>query len=204
MPLGTRTHHPSTSAKLAPGPRTSGQPRAVAQLGSALDWGSRGRRFKSCQPDKRRRGPDIIRPSSSFPGRVARTCEQVGPRSEGPHPRRSREWGSDGDKSTTCQAVPAPSTARRRERAGYVPQTHIRLDARSKCRRPRQLAMCGPLPLPRAPPSNKQLAFSIEVPPRRALSHPHELLRTSKKKVNNNHRDGHASIRGEYSVTKSR
>ena len=25
--------------------------RAVAQLGSALDWGSRGRRFKSGQPD---------------------------------------------------------------------------------------------------------------------------------------------------------
>ena len=25
--------------------------RAVAQLGSALDWGSRGRKFKSCQPD---------------------------------------------------------------------------------------------------------------------------------------------------------
>jgi hypothetical protein len=24
----------------------------VAQLGSALDWGSRGRRFKSCQPDR--------------------------------------------------------------------------------------------------------------------------------------------------------
>ena len=23
----------------------------MAQLGSALDWGSRGRRFKSCQPD---------------------------------------------------------------------------------------------------------------------------------------------------------
>ncbi len=28
--------------------------RAVAQLGSALDWGSRGRRFKSCQPDRKR------------------------------------------------------------------------------------------------------------------------------------------------------
>jgi secreted PhoX family phosphatase len=27
--------------------------RAVAQFGSALDWGSRGRRFKSCQPDQR-------------------------------------------------------------------------------------------------------------------------------------------------------
>ncbi len=25
--------------------------RDVAQLGSALDWGSRGRRFKSCRPD---------------------------------------------------------------------------------------------------------------------------------------------------------
>ena len=25
--------------------------RAVAQFGSALDWGSRGRRFESCQPD---------------------------------------------------------------------------------------------------------------------------------------------------------
>jgi hypothetical protein len=28
--------------------------RDVAQLGSALDWGSRGRRFKSCRPDGRR------------------------------------------------------------------------------------------------------------------------------------------------------
>ena len=33
-------------------PRTLGRrQRAVAQLGSALDWGSSGRRFKSCQPD---------------------------------------------------------------------------------------------------------------------------------------------------------
>ena len=39
-------------------------PRAVAQLGSALDWGSRGRRFKSCQPDwdEQRRVP----PPASF------------------------------------------------------------------------------------------------------------------------------------------
>ena len=28
-------------------------PRAVAQLGSALDWGSRGRGFESRQPDKK-------------------------------------------------------------------------------------------------------------------------------------------------------
>ena len=26
--------------------------RDVAQFGSALDWGSRGRRFKSCRPDQ--------------------------------------------------------------------------------------------------------------------------------------------------------
>jgi GTPase len=32
-------------------PSTEGL-RAVAQFGSALDWGSRGRRFKSCQPDR--------------------------------------------------------------------------------------------------------------------------------------------------------
>ena len=36
--------------------------RAVAQLGSALDWGSRGRRFKSCQPDQRfRRSEAVLR-----------------------------------------------------------------------------------------------------------------------------------------------
>jgi hypothetical protein len=29
--------------------------RDVAQLGSALDWGSRGRRFKSCRPDRVKR-----------------------------------------------------------------------------------------------------------------------------------------------------
>src|SRR6185503_20923979 len=34
--------------------------RAVAQLGSALDWGARGREFKSRQPDK---PMDAIRPS---------------------------------------------------------------------------------------------------------------------------------------------
>src|SRR5258707_15189604 len=34
-----------------PLPAISAAPRAVAQFGSALDWGSSGRRFKSCQPD---------------------------------------------------------------------------------------------------------------------------------------------------------
>src|SRR3954468_10882513 len=32
-------------------PAIPAAPRAVAQFGSALDWGSSGRRFKSCQPD---------------------------------------------------------------------------------------------------------------------------------------------------------
>ena len=35
-----------------PLPAIPAAPRAVAQLGSALDWGSSGRRFKSCQPDQ--------------------------------------------------------------------------------------------------------------------------------------------------------
>jgi hypothetical protein len=35
------------------------KPRAVAQLGSALDWGSRGRKFKSCQPDN---GSEVKKP----------------------------------------------------------------------------------------------------------------------------------------------
>lgn len=32
----------------------------MAQFGSALDWGSSGRRFKSCQPDKRKHHPTCI------------------------------------------------------------------------------------------------------------------------------------------------
>ena len=42
---------PSGVGSLTPG--TPGGDRDVAQLGSALDWGSRGRRFKSCHPDAR-------------------------------------------------------------------------------------------------------------------------------------------------------
>lgn len=40
-------------AKLIAHP-TTGCGRDVAQFGSALDWGSRGRRFKSCRPDGRK------------------------------------------------------------------------------------------------------------------------------------------------------
>ena len=39
--------------------RLSGD-RDVAQLGSALDWGSRGRRFKSCRPDQYRRRSEAV------------------------------------------------------------------------------------------------------------------------------------------------
>ena len=60
--------------------------RAVAQLGSALDWGSRGRRFKSCQPD--RLGPDLftqvrprfhVAPDSRIPLVPFRPWAQFGP-----------------------------------------------------------------------------------------------------------------------------
>src|SRR5579875_1563000 len=41
----------AVSGRLSTCCRRSGGDRAVAQFGSALDWGSSGRRFKSCQPD---------------------------------------------------------------------------------------------------------------------------------------------------------
>ena len=43
-----------------PLPAIPAAPRAVAQLGSALDWGSRGRRFESCQPDRRKPAPTSV------------------------------------------------------------------------------------------------------------------------------------------------
>ena len=46
------------------GPASGTERRDVAQLGSALDWGSRGRRFKSCHPDAYRR-ISAIRPGKS-------------------------------------------------------------------------------------------------------------------------------------------
>jgi hypothetical protein len=48
--------------------------RAVAQLGSAPDWGSGGRRFKSCQPDHEGRSKNCSKnctkeePSRVIPG----------------------------------------------------------------------------------------------------------------------------------------
>ena len=56
--------HPLVSVWFRCSQLTSGEIRAVAQLGSALDWGSRGRRFKSCQPDhcdvsRHRQQPDL-------------------------------------------------------------------------------------------------------------------------------------------------
>lgn len=47
-------------------PRGERKPRAVAQLGSAPDWGSGGRKFKSCQPDGEM-SQDI---------KIARTCSR--------------------------------------------------------------------------------------------------------------------------------
>ena len=40
--------------------------RVVAQFGSALDWGSRGRRFKSCQPDQLMRAGQKVKLLACF------------------------------------------------------------------------------------------------------------------------------------------
>ena len=48
---------------------TKTKQRDVAQLGSALDWGSRGRRFKSCHPDKKAQVRACFSPGlRRFPG----------------------------------------------------------------------------------------------------------------------------------------
>ena len=51
MACGTRGHGRLTEDRAVGYWRLAGAIRDVAQLGSALDWGSRGRRFKSCHPD---------------------------------------------------------------------------------------------------------------------------------------------------------
>src|ERR1700758_1096566 len=76
--------------------------RAVAQFGSALDWGSSGRRFKSCQPDTRKpaltstgAGFDCFGPSPNRP-ELAKNLPGVG----------QRTWVLPGGAhSTHCQPV---------------------------------------------------------------------------------------------------
>ena len=52
--------------------RSKTQQRYVAQLSSALDWGSRGRRFKSCHPDHMRNGIGRKAGPFSYPSLVLR------------------------------------------------------------------------------------------------------------------------------------
>ena len=40
--------------------------RGVAQFGSALDWGSRGRKFKSCLSDQKRSVESLKKFNTSF------------------------------------------------------------------------------------------------------------------------------------------
>ena len=53
MPMGRLWSGPWAEVEFRSLPAIPAAPRAVAQLGSVLDWGSSGRRFKSCQPDKK-------------------------------------------------------------------------------------------------------------------------------------------------------
>ena len=68
-----------------------GSARAVAQLGSALDWGSSGRRFKSCQPDqsscRSRRFRRTLGPPYFFTPQRPGSATGYGNRYERPPPR---------------------------------------------------------------------------------------------------------------------
>ena len=61
-----------------------GRGRDVAQLGSALDWGSRGRRFKSCRPDQ------MMHVGTRFHRRWGRVLAVQGQRSAWPITSRGR------------------------------------------------------------------------------------------------------------------
>src|SRR5918998_3432225 len=74
-----------------------GRGRDVAQLGSALDWGSRGRRFKSCRPDQQRSPLTLV----ELPGQRAfcLVCDGRGVDLDG------RLWGPLVDHPWTPQGV---------------------------------------------------------------------------------------------------
>src|SRR5450756_176956 len=110
-PLGTRLgweRHASAREVASEWP--DGGQRDVAQLGSALDWGSRGRRFKSCHPDSERAG------------------QRAGPlRRDGPLTRWGASWGAQIRPGRTwilfepSWTSPWSSDAVWPERAGWTP-----------------------------------------------------------------------------------
>src|SRR5690606_13004828 len=76
-PTRVRYCFPARSARGKP--RSDGH-RDVAQLGSALDWGSRGRRFKSCRPDSEGSSRTEVRggPFSCAPAGPAPPAQSTG------------------------------------------------------------------------------------------------------------------------------
>jgi GTP-binding protein len=92
--LGSALDWGSRGSPLPDGPKQLKiEPRDVAQLGSAPDWGSGGRRFKSCHPDRKA----LMRSISSGLRRSADGFLLVPLWSPGPmpeHRRRARRSGS--------------------------------------------------------------------------------------------------------------
>ena len=91
VPRGIATRPDRCGARTDHSPRRrGGRPigcrgdRDVAQLGSALDWGSRGRRFKSCRPD--RKGPGQRHEPLAWPSSLSRLTPMLTPTAGGkPH-----------------------------------------------------------------------------------------------------------------------
>ena len=86
--------------------------RAVAQHGSALDWGSRGRRFKSGQPDHQN---PCVGQGFQLIGVTLETCSVRGEcapvRAEG---RSKRSAAASSRPSNRCPYVSSPRTGSRR------------------------------------------------------------------------------------------
>jgi hypothetical protein len=105
----------------------AGGSRGVAQLGSALRSGRRGRRFKSCHPDciaaGQRPAPEMVR-ASLLPVQQQNTASTA---------TTTRSDLSVGGLHLACSALRAGH-----ETAGSIPVISIRVPARRSCRSVRQ------------------------------------------------------------------
>ena len=85
-----------------------GQRRAVAQFGSALDWGSSGRRFKSCQPDTRK--PALTSIGAGFclsrsGAESPRACQELARRRTACQPDQPNSDAAAARKSSGCASL---------------------------------------------------------------------------------------------------
>jgi hypothetical protein len=170
-----RKHRGTGAARATPRrpvvwPRPRGH-RDVAQLGSALDWGSRGRRFESGRPDHQNRKSEAVSPLgevASRPSKAANVATGVA--------TRCKTAGSEGGRSSRLGGPGRELGRRGRRRARVRLQDAVRLPL---VRGLRPAPSRGPDPCPSAPATRSGCSPSRYPPapswtaPERRWSSPH-------------------------------